>query len=82
MLPHLHSCLFFFLNLVKLDFLPADPVPEKPLSANRGLNLPNSGLKFNRGLDCVPQGSLSAKMGLIGGVIDLAISINSAPIGD
>ena len=43
-----------------------DPVFRKPISANRGLNFPNPGLKFNRSLDSVFQTPISANSELIG----------------
>ena len=36
------------------------PVPEKTISANRGLNPANRGIKFVLRLDCVPQNTISA----------------------
>ena len=43
-----------------------DPVFRKPISANRGLNFPNPGLKFNQSLDSVFQTPISANSELIG----------------
>ena len=43
---------------------PQDPVPQKPISANRGLNLINRQLKFIPWLDSVPECPISADQGI------------------
>ena len=40
------------------------PVPEKTISANRGLNPANQGIKFVLRLDCVPQNTISTIPGI------------------
>ena len=40
------------------------PVPEKTISANRGLNPANRGIKFVLRLDCVPQNTIIAIPGI------------------
>ena len=40
------------------------PVPEKTISANRGLNPANRGIKFVLRLDCVPQNTISTISGI------------------
>ena len=40
------------------------PVPEKTISANRGLNPANRGIKFVLRLDCVPQNTISTIPGI------------------
>ena len=40
------------------------PVPEKTISANRGLNPANQGIKFVLWLDCVPQNTISTIPGI------------------
>ena len=40
------------------------PVPEKTISANRGLNPANQGTKFVLRLDCVPQNTTSTIPGI------------------
>ena len=60
-------------------YLLQDPVPQKPISANRGLNLTNRRLKFIPWLDSVPESPISAGQGINEGLnlIHLARSINS-----
>ena len=55
------------------------PVPGKPISANRGLNLANPGLKFILRLDSVPESTINTNLGINEGLnlIHLARSINS-----
>jgi len=55
------------------------PVPGKPISANRGLNLANPGLKFILRLDSVPESTINTNPGINEGLnlIHLARSINS-----
>ena len=43
---------------------PQAPVPEKTISANRGLNPANRGIKFVLRLDCVPQNTISTIPGI------------------
>ena len=45
-------------------FLLQAPVPEKTISANRGLNPANQGIKFVLRLDCVPQNTISTIPGI------------------
>ena len=40
------------------------PVPEKTISANRGLNPANLGIKFVLRLGCVPQNTISTIPGI------------------
>ena len=40
------------------------PVPEKTISANRGLNHANRRIKFVLRLDCVPQNTISTIPGI------------------
>ena len=40
------------------------PVPEKTISANRGLNPANQEIKFVLRLDCVPQNTISTIPGI------------------
>ena len=60
-----------------------DPVPQKPISANRGLNLTNRRLKFIPWLYSVPESPICADQGINEGLnfIHLPRSINS-PIGE
>ena len=55
------------------------PVTGKAISANRGLNLANRGLKFISRLDSVPESTISVNLGINDGLnlIHLARSINS-----
>ena len=55
------------------------PVLRKLISANLGLNLSKRGLKFNRGLDSVPESTINTNLGLNGGLnlIHLVRSIKS-----
>ena len=55
------------------------PVPGKPISANRGLNLANPALKFIRRLDSVPESTINTNQVINEGLnlIHLARSINS-----
>ena len=55
------------------------PVPEKTISANRGLNPANRGIKFVLRLDCVPQNTISTIPGIKQGLnlTHLARWINS-----
>ena len=50
------------LQLLNLGLLA--PVPEKTISANRGLNPANRGIKFGLWLDCVPQNTISTIPGI------------------
>jgi len=49
-------------NRLKFDKLA--PVPGKPVSANRGLNLFNPGLKFILRLDSVPENTINTTHGI------------------
>ena len=53
------------------------PVPGKPISANRGLNLANRGWKFMVRLDSVPESAINTNQVINEGLIHLARSINS-----
>ena len=70
--------LFIFFNGILL-FVYQAPVPGKPISANRGLNLANPGLKFILQLDSVPESTINTNPGINEGLnlIHLARSINS-----
>ena len=59
---------------------PLAPVPGKPISANRGLNLANPGLKFILRLDSVPESTINTNLGINEGLnlIHLARSIKVA----
>ena len=48
----------------RLRFNNHAPVPEKTISANRGLNHANRGIKFVLRLDCVPQNTISTIPGI------------------
>ena len=55
------------------------PVPGKPISVNRGLNLANPGSKFILRLDSVPESTINTNQVINEGLklIHLARSINS-----
>ena len=55
------------------------PVPGKPISASRGLNLANPGLRFILRLDSVPESTMNTNQVINEGsnLIHLARSINS-----
>ena len=55
------------------------PVPGKPISVNRGLNLANRGRKFILRLDSVPESTINTNQVINEGLnlIYLARSINS-----
>ena len=61
------------------EFPQQAPFPGKPISANRGLNLANPGLKFILRLDSVPESTINTNLGINEGLnlIHLARSINS-----
>ena len=70
---------YFFENVLFSMFFLQAPVPGKPISANRGLNLANTGLKFILRLDSVPESTINTNQGINEGLnlIQLARSINS-----
>ena len=61
------------------QFIHLAPVPGKPISANRGLNLANRGWKFILRLDSVPESTINTNQVINEGLnlIHLARSINS-----
>ena len=73
-----HSGSYFQYSLSTFLILRA-PVPGKPISANRGLNLANRGWKFILRLDSVPESTINTNQVINEGLnlIHLARSINS-----
>ena len=67
---------YVFLTQVKTSLA---SVPGKPISANRGLSLPNPGLKFILRLDSVPESTINTNKVINErlNLIYLARSINS-----
>ena len=55
----------FFYNVTVNDLINAQaPVPGKPISANRGLNLANRGINFIPPLDTVPESTININLGI------------------
>ena len=54
-----------FLNFVDFKFLALlAPVPGKPISANRGLNIANRRINFIPRLDSVPESTINLNLGI------------------
>ena len=55
----------FSYNVTVNDLINAQtPVPGKPISANRGLNLANRGTHFIPRLDTVPESTININLGI------------------